>query len=255
MSFNPKPDYRTFPSDILIKDFFEYKEMYIIRPPYQRKAVWNAEKKQALMESLFRGYYVPKLVVREVRLSESQTVKEIIDGQQRIKAVQDFFDNNYKLPKSLDQLGGEQLGGCYYKDLKAEVRQFVDRHLKYQADIITAIDDPHNVDHQKIATEIFWRLQQGEPLNYMEVAHAQLSSVTRNFIVKYSDDQTFNYEDYKPVENNPDKLPFFSLMDVDNKRMKHLQLMARFVMIELNDGYTDIGDKKIVGFIDSYRKD
>ncbi len=101
MSFNPKPKYITVSSDINIKDFFEYKEMYVTRPPYQRKSVWSKKKKQSLIDSLFRRYYIPKLVIREVRLSDTQTVNEIIDGQQRITTVQEFFDNQYPLPKSL----------------------------------------------------------------------------------------------------------------------------------------------------------
>jgi len=82
MSINPKPEYITVSSDINIKDFFEYKEVYVTRPPYQRKSVWSKKKKQSLMDSLFRRYYIPKLVIREVRLSEAQTANEIIDGQQ-----------------------------------------------------------------------------------------------------------------------------------------------------------------------------
>jgi hypothetical protein len=31
MSFNPKPEYITVSSDINIKDFFDYKEMYVTR--------------------------------------------------------------------------------------------------------------------------------------------------------------------------------------------------------------------------------
>ena len=133
--------------------------------------------------------------------------------------------------------------------MDTEFRRFIDRSLKYQADVIKNIDEPDNVKHQIIATEIFWRLQQGESLNYMEVAHAQLSSLTRNFIVKYSDDQTFDYDKYEPIDTNKDKLPFFSLLDVDNNRMKHLQFMARFIMIEKDGGYADLSDKKIEAFI------
>ncbi len=254
MSFNPKPEYITVPTDINIKDFFEYREMYVTRPPYQRKSVWSRKKKQSLMDSLFRRYYVPKLVIREVRLSDTQTVNEIIDGQQRIITVQEFFDNQYPLPKTLSDLD-KKLPGLYYKDLDVDIRMFIDRSLKYQADIIKNIDKPHNVSHQNIATEIFWRLQQGESLNYMEVAHAQLSSITRNFIVKYADDQTFNYKDYEPIDHNPDKKPFFSLLNVDNIRMKHLQFMARFIMIERGKGYADLSDRKIEDFINDAKQD
>lgn len=148
-----------------------------------------------------------------------------------------------------------ELPGKYYKELDTDIRKFIDKSLKYQADVIKNIEKPDDVRHQIIATEIFWRLQQGETLNYMEVAHAQLLSLTRYFIVKYSDDLTFNYERYEPIDNNPDKLPFFSLLNVDNNRMKHLQFMARFVMIELGDGYADLSDKKIEAFINNAKEE
>jgi len=254
MAFNPKSEYTIVPTEFTIKDFHDYQEDYVTRPPYQRKVVWSRAKKQSLMDSLFRRYYIPKLVIREVRLSDDRTVNEIIDGQQRINTVQSFFNNEYPLPKSLDDISNE-LSGRYYKDLSVEVKKYLGKSLKYQADIIKNIDEPDNVKHQIIATEIFWRLQQGETLNYMEVAHAQLSSLTRNFIVKYSDDQTFDYSEYEPVDSNPDKLKFFSLLNVDNNRMKHLQFMARFVMIELGGGYGDLSDRKIEDFINGNKTD
>ena len=248
MAFNPKTEYTIVPKEFSIKDFFEYKEDFVTRPPYQRKAVWSKKKKQALMDSLFRRYYIPKLVIREVRKDENVTINEIVDGQQRITTVQEFFDNKYSLPKTLSDLG-EGLAGKYYKDLDTGIRKFIDKSLKYQADVIKNIEEPSNVEHQIIATEIFWRLQQGESLNYMEVAHAQLSSLSRNFIVKYSDDLTFDYEAYKAIDSNPNKLDFFKLLDVNNDRMKHLQFMARFLLIEKANGYTDLSDKKITEFV------
>lgn len=253
MSFNPKSEYTIVSTEISIKDFFDYKDDYVTRPPYQRKAVWSKKKKQSLMDSLFRRYYIPKLVIREVRLSEDNTVNEIIDGQQRINTVQDFFDNQYPLPKSLDDIN-PVLSGKYYKELESEIRKFIDKSLKFQGDIIKNIEEPNNVKHQITATEIFWRLQQGETLNYMEVAHAQLSSLTRNFIVKYSDDQTFDYNSYEPIDSNPDKKPFFLLLSVDNTRMKHLQFMARFLMIEKEGGYADLSDRRIEDFINAAKQ-
>jgi 5-methylcytosine-specific restriction endonuclease McrA len=254
MPFNPKSEYTIVPAEISIKDFYEYKEDYVTRPPYQRKAVWSKAKKQSLMDSLFRRYYIPKLVIREVRLTGDRTVNEIIDGQQRITTVQNYFDNQYPLPKSLADID-KSLPGSYYKDLDTDIRKFIDKSLKYQADVIKNIEEPHNVKHQIIATEIFWRLQQGESLNYMEVAHAQLSSLTRNFIVKYADDQTFDYAKYEPIDSNPDKKPFFSLLNVDNTRMKHLQFMARFLLIEQAGGYGDLSDRKIEEYINNAKQD
>jgi len=248
MAFNPRTEYQIIPKSIKIRHFYSYRKRYVTRPPYQRKSVWTKKKQQGLLDSLFRRYYIPKLVIREVRLSDEETVNEVIDGQQRINTVQDFFDNKVKLPKSLESVH-KSLSGKYFNQLSDEQKEFVEEELSYSVDRITGIDDPKNINHQKIATEIFWRLQQGESLNFMEIAHAKLDSLTRNFVVKYSDDITFDFEKYEPVDYNPNKHKFFTIIDRDNKRMQHLMLMARFGMIEEADEYVDLKDTALTEFI------
>jgi hypothetical protein len=227
--------------------------MYVVRPPYQRKSVWSVKKQQSLLDSLFRGYYIPKLVLREIRLSEDQTVNEVVDGQQRIDTVQKFFANKIKLPTSLETLSA-QLPGKIFSELPDDIRLFASKNLKYDVDRIKDIDNPQSPDHQNIATEIFWRLQQGEALNFMEIAHARLSSLVRNFIVKYSDDIAFDYSNYKPLDNNPNKHKFFELLDRKNDRMQHLSLMGRMLLIEQADGAVDIRDTALGEIIDNSKK-
>ena len=86
----------------------------------------------------------------------------------------------------------------------------------------------------------------------MEVAHAKLSSLSRNFIVKYSDDETFDYDKYVPVDDNPNKHEFFQIIERSNNRMQHLMLMTRFLLIEEADGYADLKDAAVVEFIEKY---
>jgi len=251
MAFNPKQEYLITEDKIHLKDFFEYREDYIIRPPYQRKSVWAVKKQQSLFDSLFRRFYVPRLVVREVRLSLDRTVREIIDGQQRITAVQEFFDNKFKLPASLTDIHPD-LANKYFSDLSTELRKFIDKELVINADIVKNIDDPKNPEHQRVATEIFWRLQQGEQLNFMEIAHAKLSSLSRNFIVKYSDDETFDYETYIPIDENPNKHKFFQIIERSNNRMEHLTLMTRFLIVEEANGYVELKDTAVTEFIEKF---
>lgn len=251
MAFNPKQEYLITEDKIRLKDFFDYKEDYITRPPYQRKSVWSMKKQQSLFDSLFRRYYVPRLVIREVRLSDDKTVREIIDGQQRITAIQDYFDNKFKLPATLADVHPD-LPNKYFQDLSTDLRKFIDKELVINADIVKNIDNPKNPEHQKVATEIFWRLQQGETLNFMEVAHAKLSSLSRNFIVKYSDDETFDYENYLPIDENPNKHEFFKIIERGNNRMQHLMTMTRLLLIEEAGGYADLKDSAVVEFIDKY---
>ncbi len=251
MAFNPKTQYDIIPDKIAIRHFHAYKELYVTRPPYQRKSVWGAKKKRDLMDSLFRRYYVPKLVIREVRLNDSKTIDEVIDGQQRINTVQDFFNNDFKLPKSLENLS-KDLPGKTYEDLSPEMRLFLDEKVKFDVDRIKGIDDPKNRDHQKIATEIFWRLQQGESLNFMEIAHAKLASLSRNFVVKYSDDISFDFNGYIPMDSNKFKHKFFNILDRDNNRMQNLMLLSRLAMIEEANGYVELKDTALMQFIENY---
>ena len=249
MPFNPKPEYTISPKLFPVGDFFRYTDEFVTRPPYQRKSVWSTKKKQALLDSLFRRYYIPKIVIREVRLSDDKAVNEVVDGQQRIIVVQEFFANMIKLPKSLGDIHAD-LPDKYHEELSAEFKRFVDKELQYDADVVKGIDDPRNPQHQKIATEIFWRLQQGESLNFMEIAHARLASLVRNFVVKYADDITFDFSEYKPVDSNPDKLKFFDIYSRDNNRMQHLLLLTRFLLLEKGNGPAELKDSAVADYID-----
>lgn len=258
MPFNPKTKYDIIQKDIHIRDFYAFADEFVTRPPYQRKNVWSKKKQSDLLDSMFRRYYIPRIVLREIRLSDEITINEVIDGQQRIITVQNFLNNDLALPKTLADIHSE-ISGKYYKDLPADIRRFIERDIIFTADIVKNIDDPLNPEHQKIATEIFWRLQQGESLTFMEIAHSRLSSLVRNFIVKYADDQSFDFENYKPIEDNPHKHRFFNVISRNNNRMQHLGLLARLLLLERNfesnEGPCDIRDLMIGEFIDEYQVD
>ena len=248
--FDPPTSYDVIPSYIKLEEFHKYPEDYVVRPPYQRKSVWSRKKKQALLDSLFRRYYVPKIVLREIKLAEKEKRNEVIDGQQRIRVAQEFYEDKLTLPQSLADLDSSLPGQTYTK-LPVKVRQFVDKTLQYNADTVKGIDDPRNPQHQQTAAEIFWRLQQGETLNYMEVAHARLSSLPRNFVVKYADDISFDYDNYKPIEENPHTHAFFRTITRPNDRMQHLAILTRLLILEEQDGPSDISDTNVSQFIEN----
>ena len=252
--FNPKPQYEVVQDTLPIRDFHDYWEEFVVRPPYQRKSVWSKKKKQALLDSLFRRYYVPRIVIREVRRDANKTAREVIDGQQRITTAKEFLADQVDLPKSLADID-PALPGAVYSTLSAELRRFVDRELKYNADIVKGIEDPKNRTHQKIAAEIFWRLQQGETLTYMEIAHSRLASLTRNFVEKYADDITFDFSKYEPIDSNPNKHAFFSVIERNNDRMQHLALLTRFLIFEEKDGPADIQNADVMEYIDNHQAD
>ncbi len=255
MAFNPKSQYDTIRTNQSIKDFHAYEEDYETRPPYQRKVVWERWKQQALMDSLFRRYYIPSIVLREVIIDDNQSKWEVVDGQQRITSVQNFFGDDLPLPNSLEDVSPE-LPKKTYSELPTEIRKFIDKHLKFDVDIIKHIGKTFDSGHQKIATEIFWRLQQGESLNKMETAHARLTSPVRNFLVKFADDYDFDHETYNAIDPNPNKHIFFrETYTRTNSRMQHLTLLGRLLLLERADGPTRIGDNAIAALIEETRQD
>lgn len=83
-----------------------------VRPWYQRRSVWNSAQKAYLLNTIFEKKPVPTIYVRHVLdIDEERSVKEIVDGQQRILSILDFRDGQFaarhpghKVPVRFDDL-------------------------------------------------------------------------------------------------------------------------------------------------------
>ena len=69
---------------------------------YQRGAAWTKQQKQALVDSVFRKYPIPALfihrVLEEGGIGNGPSERfEVVDGQQRIRALADYFDGKFAL--------------------------------------------------------------------------------------------------------------------------------------------------------------
>ncbi len=231
-------------------DFHKERNLFVKRPPYQRKNVWPTPKKEALIDSFFRRHYVPDIVLREVHTPDHLMKYEVVDGQQRINAVQEFFAEEFKLPKSLADITHET--GKYYTTLDPEVKKHIEQQT-LNATVLGGLTDPRKKKNQRLVADVFWRLQQGESLSYIEVEHSKLYSATRNFITKYADDLSFDYDKYMSRDYNPARHGFFKIIGLDNLRLQHLALLARFSMLESNKGSTDLGLPYLRRFIDDWK--
>jgi hypothetical protein len=75
-------------------------------PEYQRGLVWSERQQKLLIDSLFRGYPLPRFYVhKRVRraLGEDTVVHEIIDGQQRLNAMARYLKDEFALPNPTDK--------------------------------------------------------------------------------------------------------------------------------------------------------
>ncbi len=91
-----------------------------LRPFYQRRKRWDPTRQSKLIESFIMNIPVPPLFVYESDYARY----EVMDGQQRITAIKDFYDGNLKL-RGLQQW--PELNGCTYSKLPSEVRKGIDR--------------------------------------------------------------------------------------------------------------------------------
>lgn len=239
---------------IHLKDLDKKRELYIKRPPYQRKNVWPIPKQQKFIESIFRKYFVPRIVLRTIVPKLGIQKFDVVDGQQRILSIQNFFNNKFKTPLSLNELK-EGLGGKFYSkepSLSKESREYIEeRPLK--ATIIKTIDNPHDKKHQKMVADIFWRLNEGVALSNIEKEHSKIYSAFRNFIVNHADDISFDNQNYIEKESNPVRHNFFKILGQKNDRLQNLALLSRFLIIEFNNGPSELKDVEISKFMDKYQ--
>ena len=94
-----------------------------LQPDFQRGEIWTLQKKQKLIDSILRGWKIPPIHV----IHNNQSIDEVLDGQQRLAAIRDFYDNiicidGKILPENSELI---QLDGMHYRDLpKKWQRQF-----------------------------------------------------------------------------------------------------------------------------------
>jgi Protein of unknown function DUF262 len=75
------------------RDFVLTKKWVNLRPEYQRRRRWDDKKQSRLIESLLMNVPVPPIFLYETDLSRY----EVMDGQQRLVSIIDFYSNNIVL--------------------------------------------------------------------------------------------------------------------------------------------------------------
>ena len=129
----------TSPQNYPIADFLKWdkdKELEL-SPTFQRGQVWNESAKSYLINTILRGYPVPKILFRaNIDLATQRVIREVVDGQQRLRSILGFAKGDYKLGAR----GGE-FAGMRYADLEdADKTRFLS--YKLTADqLVNATDE------------------------------------------------------------------------------------------------------------------
>lgn len=210
--------------------FKEYEKAINPIPTYQRSEVWDLEQNQMLIDSILRDIDIPKIYLR--KLTNAKFKYEIIDGQQRMRAIWNFLNNDFPLSEEANQLliDGEvyTIAEKLYDELDGVVK--VERIHKYNLDVVIIQD----ATEDEIA-DLFHRLNNGSPLTTAEVRNAMpgMMKVTVKELAKHL---------------------FFTKVSFTNKRFIHDQVCAQMMMLELNNGLADTRDRMLSKMYNDYRK-
>ena len=179
----------TSQGDMSVKDLVELSQEGFLapNPEYQRGEVWKLPQQKKLLDSLMRGYELPIIYLHDIKRTvagKTQERYEIIDGQQRIKALRLFVEGGFPLYNVEDSaakfpafLQGYECpwGGKDFDGLPGDLRSKVlDTKLRVA---LIKTEDKNEV------RDLFVRLQSGLPLNAQEKRDSYPGDFT-DFVLK-----------------------------------------------------------------------
>ncbi len=147
------------PRSFSINDFrdWDQREELEIAPKWQRRDAWPPQARSYLIDTMIKGLPVPKIFIREsIDPKTQKTLREVVDGQQRLQAVLDFIEGRLRISKTHN----EELAGKAFSDLPDPLKQ---TFLRYEFSV-GIIEDANDSD----ILDIFARLN-----SYTMVLNAQ----------------------------------------------------------------------------------
>lgn len=184
-----------------------YKGRIDTNPDFQRPAVWSLGQKQLLIDTIIRGYDIPKFYWRKI--SKAPEKYEVVDGQQRLRTIFEFQAGEFQLAKDADDIDGVVVAKMRYNDLPEDLRLRFDN---YDLDVIVL----SNTSEDEVR-EMFLRLQNGTSLKAQEKRNAMPGKM-RTFV--------------KDLAQHP----FFTHCGFSNSRFTFDLVAAQITAIELNGG-------------------
>jgi len=219
-----------------------------LQPNFQRGEVWAERKKQRLIDSILRRWYIPPIHV--VQIGDGPN-REVLDGQQRLRAIFDFANDVFPVDASIDPENDEfeAIDGLKYSDLPPSYRRKFD---SFEITVFTLVGY-----EAAEPGELFFRLNQPATLTTAE---------QRNAFYGQARDQVKKWVQlFKDGGIEKDVIGF------SNRRMAYDDTLARVAlsvefktlntkvtaddlvkMYRSPDGYASITDRRIKRAIDAF---
>jgi hypothetical protein len=160
-----------------IRDFISKDQWVNLRPEYQRRHRWDKKKQSRLIESLLMNVPVPPVFLYEGELNRY----EVMDGQQRLVSLLEFYNNKLALT-GLDAWAG--LNGRKYRDLPSKLQRGLDRRRISAVVLLAESAAPEQFGTTDIRREVFSRLNTGgTTLNVQELRNCIFAGPFNDLII------------------------------------------------------------------------
>lgn len=222
-------DFKNYP----IKDFIDWYEhqSLILSPKFQRNNVWNTQAKSYLIDTILRGLPIPPIFMKEyIDRATRKTIREVIDGQQRLNAIIGFYQNDFKILKSHNK----DYANLSYSELDDDSQ--ID-FLGFNIPIVLV-----KTEDNSIVYDMFARLNTNNMvLNKQEIRNAKYWGEFKVFANKIATRYRNFFIDYKTFK------------DKQVSRMADIELINSFIIVML-DGIVTESPAKVDQYYKKYEK-
>jgi hypothetical protein len=228
-----------------VSQFLEWQRSGILqlKPVFQRRSTWNSKAKSLLVDTVARGLPVPLVFLRQIQdLKTYRTILEVVDGQQRLRALLSFVDpvslGDYNADRDgfmVRRIHNPALADRPFAALPDEVKSDI---LQYQ--ISTEVFPPSTGDD--VVLLIFSRLNStGIDLNYQELRNARYFGAMKTIVYDIASRHVERWRSWK----------IFS--DEDIAKMQDAEAVSEYLLVmmigvdgksqaKLNRAYRDYDD-------------
>jgi hypothetical protein len=189
-----------------VADFLDWQRAgkLDLNPIFQRRPVWKPGAKSFFIDTVCRGLPAPVVYIREtIDLDTQGAIREIVDGQQRLRTLFAFIDPN-SLPdfdQSRDEvvvkaIHNSEIAGKTFNQLSKELRRQV-LGYEFSTHIL-----PINAEDRQIL-EIFARLNStGVKLNAQELRNAEFFGAFKTTMYELALEQLDRWREWKIFTND-----------------------------------------------------
>ncbi len=214
-----------------IGDFEQWsgKGDLVLAPKFQRREVWNPKARSYLIDTIIRGKPIPKIFMRQrVELQTRRIIREVVDGQQRLRSVLSFLKDEFPI----DNSHNEEYGGMFFSQLDPEVQNEITAY-EFSVDLLPDMADKEIYD-------VFARLNTySYKLTPQELRHAQFFGDFRTCVYKLANEFTTFWEINKIITRT------------GMLRMAEAEFVSD-LLITVSDGIKEKGKTVIDSFYDKY---